>query len=1200
MNSTAGVVMDFRLIVSPNRIDPMLRIFINAQRSRYTSTGAFALVVVLTLFATIPAVGQSPYSGKIELVSLEDASSRSRRESLVENRAFPTENSGSQEIGTLEHPALNRTISIDLEKVSLEYALKEIARKGGLGLAYLRETISVGDEVTLERENVTVLEALRELLRTTSLTAMLSPSGQLIVTDRPEVMPNSDVLKPQEHLELLVGTITGTVTDSTTGERLPGVSIVIEGTQQGTITDADGNFTIPEVEAGIYNLRASFIGYSAMVVEGVEVSDNQTTTINIALQPSVVGLDEVVVVGYGTQRREEITGAVSSIDGEELNQVPTANITNNLGGRIPGLIAVNSDGSPGSGSSISVRGASTFGDNSALIVVDGIVRESFEYIDPNSIESVTVLKDASATAVYGSRAANGVVLVTTKRGHVGDPVFSYNMSTGVQQPTTYPRLLNAYEFARTRNQALANEGEPIQYSEEMLEEIGAGRIIGTDWYGESLKKQSLQMQHNLNVRGGSDAIKYFLSAGYVHQDGMYDRINFHSYYARSNVDATVNNNLTISADFDLSRRNRNGSGYSAGEIFSDIIGANPLDHAYNPDGTIAYTNEMHPIEQINTGYNRETVDVAHTTLSIEQKVPFVEGLSAVGTVSLGRESGTGKLYRMPIRMNRQDESGNTLEIYSTGGYNGKTALNQDSYSYNAATLIARMNYSRTFGEHDVDAFGLFEQFDARWRDMYGFRTNFPADGLDEMFFGGEQEKDASGGSFSDGRRSFVGRINYGYKNRYLLQASLRADGSVAFPQSKKYGFFPAVSIGWRVSEEPFMSNNANLDFIDYLKIRASYGVIGNDRNVYVGREPTFQFLQVYTPTGTLVSGGTGLSSVGPGVLPNPSVTWETASNYDLGMDGSLWQSKLEFEVGGFYKRTSNILLTRIRSVPETFGAQLPAENYAVVDNRGVELSLSHNNDVGRLNYFLSLNGSYTQNKVITLDEPANLPESLRQTGRPLGFIVGYKAIGFFQSDAEVVEYLPQFGGGQKAGDVKYADINGDGVVDVNDRTIISMNNNIPKFIGGLTLGGAYRGLDFNVLVQGAAKVSRLLTGEARTFFLNGSRNTYVNLLDYWTPDNPDALYPRPTEGADVNNTRDSNLYLRDGKYLRLKSVNLGYTLPASVLESIGGERMRIYISATNLFHLDSKLNMFDPEMPSGRGAYYPQQRSFNIGLNLTF
>lgn len=1086
---------------------------------------------------------------------------------------------------------LNRRISLDLDDQKISVALRQISRQASVRFMYSPQVIPVENKVTLHVNNEPLNMVLESLFKPLNIGYEVS-GNQLVLSIIPDLKPLNP--QPAEEQKPVDSNIKGSVKDEK-GAPLPGVSIVVKGTQRGSLSDTDGNFEV-SIPDGEHTIIFSFVGYLSQ-----EIPVGNQSTMDIVLKDDLKALQEVVVVGYGTQKKVNLTGSVASVEGEELLKTPATNITNSLVGRLPGLIAVNGNGKPGAGSSISIRGASTFGDNSALIVVDGIIR-TFDQIDPNEVESISILKDASATAVYGSRAANGVILVTTKRGATGKPTFNYNGFAGFQQPTQYPKVLSAYEYAVTKNKAVQNLGKPIQYSDQQLEDIRNGVLPEYDWYGNTLKKQSFQTQQNLSVSGGSDAIRYFLSLGYLDQDGMYDRINFQRYSIRTNVDAKINKNLTISADIDASARNTNQSAYAPESIFDDIVAAYPLDKAYNPDGTIFYTREQHPVEEIKTGYNRMRNNILQATLTVKHELPFIKGLSVLGRASFGREYSNNKHYNVPIFMNRQDADGNTLEIYPYGGWNGKTSLTQSFSEYNTTTLNASLNYSRTFGAHEFGGLLLFEQLDAKGNNFYGFRTNFPAQGLDEFFYGGESQKDANGGSFTDGRRGAIARVNYSFQQRYLFEASFRRDGSVAFPASKKYGFFPAVSAGWRIIEEPFLKNSTALSFLDNLKLRASYGVVGNDRNVYTGyllRNPTFQYSQVYNPSGTIVSGTEGLSTIAPGILPNPDVTWETASVSDVGLEGSLWKGKLQFEVDLFYKRTSNILRTRIRSIPGTLGAQLPAENYAKVDNKGIEFMLSHQNSFQALKYFVKLNGSFSQSKVITLDEPANTPDYLLQTGRPLGFITGYKALGFFQTDEEVTAYLPQFNGGQKAGDVKYADINGDGKVDANDLTIISMDNNVPKVIGGLSFGGSLKGFDLNVLFQAAGRVRQVLYGAARDFFQGGSRNTYVDLLDHWSPENPNALYPRPWEGPHPNNSLTSSLYLRNSSYIRLRSIDFGYSLPSELIKKIGVRNVRVYFSGANLF-VWSKMKIFDPEIENTTGTYYPQQRTLNLGLNLTF
>lgn len=987
--------------------------------------------------------------------------------------------------------------------------------------------------------------------------------------------------------------ISGTVMDEK-NQVLPGVSILVKGTTKSTVTNAEGKFSIDVPD----NAEALLLTYIGMEPQEVIIDNN--TSMVIKLKQANSTLADVVVVGYGTQKRTDITGAVASIKGKELTETPVANLSNALVGRLPGLVAVNPSGKPGSGSSMSIRGASTFGDNSVLLVVDGIVRD-FQQLDPNEVESMSVLKDASAAAVYGSRAANGVILVTTKRGKKGKPTFSYNGYAGVQQPTLYPRLMTGYEYALTKNEALKNMGSQPEFSAAQLEDLRSGKV-GTDWYKATFKRNAFQMQHNLSINGGSDAILYFLSLGYASQNGMYDNINFKRYRIRSNVDAKITSNLTISADLDAGLEDNNGSSFSAESIFGHVIRQRPFLDAYHEDGLPNYVLGEHPVEETKAGYDRSSNSTYQANLYFKQLVPFIKGLSVTGKAAFGRNYFREKIYSVPVKMYSEDSEGNITNVVSFGGYNAKIGLNELFREYNTTTLTVAVNYSNVFGRHAVGGMFLYEQFEAKADSFGGFRTNFPAAGLDELFWGADREKDANGTSYEDARRSYVGRFNYAYMDRYLLEASFRVDGSVAFPESKKYGFFPAVSIGWRISEENFIKNNGKLSFIDNLKLRGSYGLLGSDKNVYTsnGRVPTFQYLQVYKPANGIISGADGLPGIAPGTLPNPNVTWESAIITDIGLEGGLWKNIFQFEIDAFYKRTSNILLSRIRSVPLTLGAQLPAENYAVVDNKGIEISLTHQHEIGSLNYFLKVNGSFSRNKVITLDEPANIPAYLRQTGQPLGVLTGYKSLGYFQSDEEVADYYPQFNGGQKAGDVKYADINGDKKIDAADQVILSKDNSTPRVIYGLSLGFNFKGFDCSLLFQGAAKAKIILAGTARNFFNGGgSSNNFAFMLDYWTSENRNAKFPRPWVDTNPNNSQTSDIYMRDISYFRFKSFELGYTFSDHILERSRFKRLRIYCSGLNIFTLD-KLHLFDPEVSATSGAYYPQQRNLNIGVNLNF
>lgn len=1094
---------------------------------------------------------------------------------------------------TTSATGFSQEVNLSLKDIPLKVAFSQIRQQTGYSFLWTEKTLSDLPPINASVHGLSVKEALKVCLQRLPLTFDIH--GKVVYIKRKQVNPvekNQNVQPAEDPLRQ----VTGVVIDSATKEPLAGVTIKVEGKTVGTVTDTQGKFSLT-IENGS-KLVVSYLGYATRTIPiGSEIN------LNIELSAIAKGLNQLIVIGYGKIQKKDLTASVSQVDGEKIIKATPSNLSNALVGRLPGLIAVQPNGAPGSGSEISIRGTSTFGDNSALVVIDGIVKSyaQFQQLNPNDIASISILKDASATAVYGSRGANGVILVTTKTGSIGKPSFHYNGYVGVQQPTLYPKLMDGLQYAKTRNQARKNMGLPDYYTTQEIKDIGDGKTPQTNWYNLTLNKNAPITSHDISIDGGTEKLKYFLSAGYLYQDGLYksNDLYYKRYSLRSNVDASIGENLTISVNLSAIVSKDNGSSYSPEQIFSDIMAAYPMDMVYNPDGTIFYTHEQHPVAEISSGYNKQSNNTYDATFNVKEDLPFIDGLSLGGQISFGRSHILDKNYQLPIFMHREDSEGNLLEIYPFGGYQGKVAINKSYNEYNTSTINARLTYDNIFGNNSVKGLLLFEQFNAEASYFNGFRTNFPAPGLDQLLFGGEAQKDANGDTYSDGRRSYVGRLNYSFKEKFLFEATLRVDGSVAFPKSGRYGYFPAFSAGWVISEEPFIKNKTAFNFINNLKLRASYGVVGNDKNVYGGDRPTFQFEQAYNLGPALISANQPVPTIVPGVLPNPSITWETAHISDIGLDASLFNNKVALTLDGFYKRTSNILLARIRSIPSTLGASLPAENYAIVDNKGIEVSLEYNDKVGGLNYFVGLNGSWSNNKVVRIDEPANIPVGLKQTGRPLGFIIGYKALGIFKTDEEATSYYNQFGIQPSAGDIKYADINGDEKIDVNDRVVISENNSTPKMIWGLTFGGSFKRFDLNVLFQGAADVNQLLQGRSITFFRGGSQNNFKYLLDYWTPQNINAKFPRPWEGDNPNNSLPSSFYLRNSSFVRLKSINLGYSISPKFLEQVHFKEARVYLSGTNIFVL-SKMKYWDPEIGNTDGSYYPQQRVLNLGIDLSF
>lgn len=991
--------------------------------------------------------------------------------------------------------------------------------------------------------------------------------------------------------------ISGKVTD-TNGIPLIGVTVLIKETSQGTITDIDGYYSLELPPLG-QTLSFSYIGYNSQ-----ELSVRDKDNIDVVLQENSQDLDEVIVVGYGVKKKSSLTGSVASVSGKELLQAPVASVSNALAGKMPGVIAVNSSGAPGSSSSLSIRGSSTLNNNSPLIVVDGVPRDDFNAFDPNEIESITVLKDGAAAAIYGARANNGVFLVTTKRGKQEKVNVSYTGIASLQKTTMYPTLMNAYEYASATNQALNNAGYDINnpvhssryYTDKQLENFRLGKQ-GADWYNEAFRKNSLMQNHNLTISGGSNSIRYFLSLGILNQDGMYDNIGYRAYKFRSNTDIDITSYLTIGAGLEGRYEVSSSPSVEAGSIFRHAARTNPTFDTYYPDGRPVNTSGEHVIEEIkHSGYNRQKHNTFQGTLNFDLKLNNItKGLSVRGNVSFGKYFNFGKHFDKPYTTYTENESGEIINTKTVGGVGGKPKLSESFYQTYSTFWNIGAFYNRTFDKHYVDGLFLLEQNGSFGDQFSGSKQDFSIENKDELFASGPTNQSLTGSSsINDIRKALVGRIGYTYADKYIFETSFRYDGSYKFPKGKRFGFFPSISVGWRISEEPFIKDR--LPIISNLKPRVSFAQVGNDRvNPY-------QFEDAY-----MISSNNGpvfnqqeQTLIYYNVYPNPDITWETSNNYNFGIDLGLFNNKLNFEFDYFFKNTKNILWSKTRSVPATFGRELPNENYAQVKSRGYEMSLSYANSYNGFEYSFSGMMSYSTNKVTRIDDPANAQDYQKQMGRVMGFRTGYKALGLFKSQEEANEYMggQQFGVSSLGGDIKYADINNDNIIDSNDQTIISWYNNTPKIMYGLSGDLKWKNFDFNFLLQGAAQRNLMLSGSSRVTLDDGG-NSFKYLLDAWSPENPNAKYPLLWTGTRSVNNQNSDFWLKNANYLRLKTISLGYTFPSINLKSLNINGIRLYLAGQNLLTW-TPLEGFDPEAGAGHGGYYPQQKTISIGLNINF
>ncbi|WP_177181248.1 SusC/RagA family TonB-linked outer membrane protein [Parapedobacter koreensis] len=990
-------------------------------------------------------------------------------------------------------------------------------------------------------------------------------------------------------------TVTGKVTDAASGEPLVGATITVVGEDASTTTNEEGVYTLT-VRSFDVSLLVRYIGYNSQ-----EVALGGKKMLDIAMVASDSALEEVVVIGYGTQAKQDVTGSVSAVKGDEIVRSNAPNLANALVGRLPGIVAVQRNAEPGDDSpdELLIRGRSTLNNNAPLILVDGIPRD-FSQIDPNEIESLSVLKDASATAVYGIRGANGVILVTTKRGKTGKPSFTYNGYAGIQNPSQVPKYLNSYDFARLYNEAALNDNPDATppYSAEDLQKYRDHSSPYThpdvDWYNAVIKPDALQQRHSLSSTGGSEHLNYFLLLGYFDQQGMYRSVNFSKYNFRANINADLSNTtkLTVGLGGELGDWRHPGvvTSREDGGIFSTTTYLPPNAFPIkNEDGSWASLWGTNPVADLTeAGYRKNGARNIQTSFTIDQKFDFwVKGLSAKVIYAYDFGFNNYKNWYTPYQT--FIPTGDGLEEIGVP----LPSLDEGFDQYNNRTFETHINYNRTFGKHELGILALYTQFASYSNSLSGYRSDFPSKALDQLFAGPRTNINNYGGASESGREGVVGRINYNYDQRYLVEASFGYNGSENFAPSRRYGFFPGFSLGWNMANEAFLKR---IDYIDMLKIRGSYGEVGND----LVSDRRFLYRQPVYYGSDYVFGGsspTPVQSLYIGELANPYVTWERARKTNFGVDASFKGGFFGFRTDVFFEQRANILAMRNQSVPVTFGASLPVENIARVRNHGVEVELRHDHTIGAFNYFVNANYTFTRNKIAFIDEPANIPAYRQRTGKPMGQFFGYVSEGLYQTQEEIDNSPKIVGVEPRLGDIRYKDLNGDNVINSNDISAIGKSD-IPESIFGITLGGSYKGFDLNVLLQGAGGYNVNFQGEATLEFIYGS-SAMEHHLDRWTPENPNASYPRLSLDQYNYKQETSSFWLQDAAYLRLKNAELGYTFPKSLIPENVLKRLRIYLTGTNLLTW-SKVKIFDPEAPSGAPYFYPIQKTMMVGLNVEF
>ena len=1036
--------------------------------------------------------------------------------------------------------------------------------------------------------------------------------------------------------------VTGIVKDDK-GVAAPNASVTVKGTRTGVSTDANGAFAI-DVPNQKSVLVISYLGFATQEL----VVGNQTS-VNVNLALSTGTLNDVVVVGYGTQKKVTLTGAVAVVKGSELARSPATNLSNSLAGRLPGVVATNASGEPGyDGSAIRIRGTNSLGSNDALIVIDGIPARTggLDRLNPADIESMSVLKDASA-AIYGARAANGVILITTKHGKTGKPELSYSYNKGWATATVIPKMLDANEYITMANEielyklpssqwaaaAAAYKTPSGKYTDPSTGAVSTAPFLpadiqkykdgsdpwghpNTDWFKTVLKDWSPQSRQNLQVSGGTDAVKYLASLGYENQDGYYKNsaTGYKQYDMRLNLDAKINKYISTSLGITARQENRFFPTKSAGAVFRMLMRGYPYKNAIWPNGLPAedIENGEQPvvITTNQTGYDKDTRYYYQTNGKVEITNPWVKGLKLTVNAAFDRYIQQGKTWVTPwyiYKWNGFQADGVTpIMAKVQKGPTTQPTLNQ--YTNNATNTLLEgiLSYDHSFGNHAITLLGGITKEVRKTDGFSAYRQYFPSPAIDQLYAGGQKDQRSNGSAFEGDRLNYFGRVGYNYKEKYIAEFLWRYDGSYNFPAAKRFGFFPGITAGWRISEEDFFKNNVT--FINSLKVRGSWGQLGNDQLVYRGVTHNYDYVPTYS-FGTYVADNAVQSTLYETVVPNPNITWEVANNYDFGLEGTALNNRLSFEFDLFWNHRSKILWVRNASIPQSTGLTLPAENIGKVDNKGYEFKVGYTGNIGEFRYNVGVNGGYAKNKIVFWDETPGRPDYQLSTGKVLPTDVGdpdamllYQYDGVFATqkdvDANKLDYSGVGGAGKLfPGSMKFKDVNGDGKIDPNDR-IRSDKSRIPRFQGGITLGLQYKDFDLNVLFQAA-------TGAE--IFVQTESGTIGNYLQYsydhrWTLDNPSSVDPRTVDRNNQYFSNRNTYYMFSTNYIRLKNFEIGYTLPVSLGKKAGISRLRLYVNALNMFTW-SKLagkDIFDPESTSSSGQYYPQSKIINTGVTVTF
>jgi len=985
-------------------------------------------------------------------------------------------------------------------------------------------------------------------------------------------------------------TVQGSVADSK-GSPMPGVTVIVKGTTLGTVTDSEGAYSLTNVS------ETSILEYSFVGMRSQEIIVGNQSVINVTLVEESIGINEVVAIGYGTQKRINLTGSVGMVEAKEFETRPVTSVVQSLQGKVPGLMVNQTGGQPGNENFVlKIRGTSTFSSNDPLVIVDGVAM-SMASLNPQDIESVSVLKDAASTAIYGARASGGVILVTTKKGSEGKISVSYDGYVGVQNPTMLPEMVNAYEHVTLWREAQYNDNPKTtvyKYSLEEMEQYRTKQLAESDRVGY-LFNPAMQSQHNISLSGGNSINKFYISLGYLYQDGTVRNTS------SNRLNIRLNNSLKLSDKFDINinaqfsptvRHAPSEATYPSGPTrgLSDIIynGAyrrGPDDLIYTSDGrwssVTGWANRF-GLASKDGGFQTRKFNRFSGALTLNYKI--TNDLTVNG------------MYGTKIDLTRQIDYSKRMKFINPDDlvsvdfdYNINSLLigHQDNYQHNLQFL---MNYDKTFNQiHQVKGLlGYSQEWNNDTQESLG-RRNFVTDDI-YVINGGSSDPSTwttTGTASEWALRSYFGRLNYFLNEKYLFEANLRYDGSSRFSSARRWGLFPSFSAGWRISEESFMQD---VEWLDNLKLRASWGQVGN-QNVAL-----YQYYSTIANSAYYFN-GVAQTATYYSATPNVDLAWETKTTTNLGLDMGFLNSKFNVIVDLFKDRTSDILMRP--SVPTSFGRTAPYQNVATVDNYGWEAQISYRNKVNDFSYGITAQISDAKNKVVSMiGSPQISSNRITEIGYEMNEWFGYKSIGIFASQEEVDNYA-KLNTKTGIGDLKIEDYSPDKKITADDRQ--RLGSSYPRFPFGASVDLQWRNFDFTAFLQGVAYRLTYLNAGAALPIAGSLETAQKRHLDRWRLDEDGNWIPGkfPKMRVSSFNNTFSSFWLQNAAYLRLKNIQLGYSLPASVLSKIKVDRMRLYVSGENLFTI-TKIYGFDPEAPDGNGNFYPLSQVVNFGVNISF